>query len=215
MDIHEFKEILRKSLSVREHETEESEEMEGRGRRFFLKLNSVIIFLTVLVGSVTIVAISSFNGLITHEDEIKSAWDRIQVIQTRRRDLLADLLEEVGHEAVPADLMTEWRQAQSIVDEVASFYDEVAEQPAADSAFRRVISAVRGAMTEDEMGQCGAILAMLDDASQQLGIERRFFNEEAFAYRVRMERIPTSWVAWALRFEDIPDYRMNGLQTAS
>lgn len=211
MDIHEFKEILRKSLSIREHETEDSEEMEGRGRRFFLKVISVTIFLTVLVGSVSIVAITSFNRLITYEEEIKGAWERIQTLQTRRRDLLADLLEEVGYEAVPADLMTGWRQAQSMVDEVASFHDEVAEQFAADRAFRRVISAVREAMTVDEREKCRAILAMLDDASQRLGIERRLFNEELSAYRIHMERIPTRWVARALRFEYIPDYRMNGL----
>lgn len=215
IEVHEEKEILGKDLSVREsdaaeHETGESEEVDGRGRRFLLKFISVSIFLAVLVGAVSIVAITGFNSLMTHEEEIKGAWERIQTLQAERRDLLADLLEEVGHEAVQADLMTGWRQAQSTVDEVASFQDEVAEQPAADRAFRRVFSAVREVITADESGKYGAILARVDDISRLLGMERRFFNEKVGAYRVYLERLPTRWLAGALRFEHIPDYGMNG-----
>ena len=215
MDIHEVIEIPGNDTPVlesdaEEHDTEELEEVEGRGRRFLLRFISVTVFLAVLVGSVSIVAIAGFNSLMTHEEEIKNVWERIQALQAERRDLMADLLDEAGREAVPADVMSEWRRVQSVIVDVTTFQDEVAEQPGVDRAFRSVISAVREAMTVDENGICVAILEKVEVASRQLGIERRLFNEEVAAYRIHLERIPTRWLARVLRFEHIPDYSLNG-----
>jgi hypothetical protein len=214
IEVPDEKELLEEELAVEalqseEFQKEEPDEAESRGRRFLLKFISVITFLAVLVGALSIGIIASFNSLLTSEEEIMVSWEEIQALQAQRRDLLAEMLELEGREEVPVDLMAEWRRAQSAVDEGASFSDEVSAQPAADRLIRRVISTVREAVTADESGRCSAILDALDNISQQLGIERQLFNEKVALYRNYLDRLPTRWVAGALRFQEIPEYRMN------
>lgn len=183
--------------------------MEGAGRRLVLKVLSLISFLVVLVGTVSVVVITSFDTLITHEEDIRVAWERVQAVQDERRDLLADILHRLGSGTLPVAVGQEWRRAQSAVDEAAGLDGEVRAQPAADGSFSRLVSEIRDAVASDDSDNSIEILNLLDrlgDAARRLGVERRLYNEEVQNYRRYLERIPTRWVAHAFGFEDTPEY---------
>lgn len=182
--------------------------MEEADRRPLLKVLGGISFVLVLVAAVTVVIIVSFNALITREEAVRDAWERVQAVQDQRQDLLADVLFDLADRGSYLPAADEWRRAQTGVDTAPTFNEEVYAQLVADEAAARLASAIRGSAAI-ENGEIRHLVDQLADAVGHLAIERRQYNEEVGIYRHYLSRIPTRWVARAFGFADVPEYRIS------
>jgi len=178
------------------------------GRTPLLKVLGGISFLLVLVAAVTAVIIVSFNALITREEAVRDAWERVQAVQDLRQDLLADILFDLTNKGSYLLAADEWRRAQAGVDTAPTFNEEVYAQLVADEAAARLASAIRGSAAVED-NEIRHLVDQLADVVGRLGIERRQYNEAVGIYRHHLNRIPTRWVARAFGFADVPEYRIS------
>jgi len=166
----------------------------------------VISFLVVLVGAVSVAVIAGFNSLITGDESIRLAWERLQDVQGERAALMADIILVMDPDSLPAAELEEWRRARSELGAATDIGEEVNVQHDADRAFDRLLAAVREAVAADDEDKAGDALSRFGEISRRLGVARRLYNEEVGRYRRLLGRIPTRWLAGAFGFENFPEY---------
>ena len=170
--------------------------------------------LWIILGIVAVVlfwGVSAYNGLVTKEERVVSAWANVETVYQRRADLIPNLVNTVkGYAAHENETLMEVTEARA--KSTAISIDPSTATPEQMKAWMRAQSEVGSAL--------GRLIAIsenypdlranqnflelqkqLEGTENRISTERRKYNEEVRNYNVKIRRFPTNIIAGMFGFE--------------
>lgn len=174
---------------------------------------STIIILAV-VGIVLIWAVVGYNGLVSADEAVNTAWSNVENQYQRRADLIPNLVSTVkgyaAHEQETLDAVTEARtratqmtiSAEELTEEKLQEYQ--AAQGELGTALSRLL-AITEAYPDLKANQNFLELqAQLEGTENRISVERRNFNDAAREYNTSIRSFPKNILAGMFGFETRP-----------
>ena len=172
----------------------------------------------IIVAIVAVVwGIGVYNGLVTAEQKVETAWAQVENVYQRRADLIPNLVETVKgyakHESETLEGVVEARaNATKISIDPSNMTPEDLQQYQAaqnqvGSALGRLI-AIREDYPDLKANQNFLELqGQLEGAENRITVERNKFNEIAKEYNTKIKRFPTNLLAGLFGFGEKPYFK--------
>ena len=156
----------------------------------------------------------TYNGLVTKDEAVKTAWSNVETQYQRRADLIPNLVNTVkgyaAHESQTLEAVTAARaNATSVnlsVDELTP--ERMAEfqqaQSRLQSALGRLIAVSERYPDLKANRNFQELQAQLEGTENRIAVARKDFNEVARNYNVSVRRFPNNLVAGMFGFETKP-----------
>jgi len=175
----------------------------------------VLVIAAVLVGS-------SYNGLVTADQAVRSQWGQVENVYQRRADLIPNLVETVkGAAAFEKETYTKVAEARAKVVQISGEgLEKILRDPQAFQRFQQaqgeLSSALSRLMAVSERypdlkatANFRDLQAQLEGTENRIAVERMRFNEVAQAYNTKREKFPTVIVAslFGGRFKERPYFQ--------
>ena len=171
----------------------------------------------IWIGVVALVAIffyTTYNGLVTKEETLSSAWSNVETQYQRRADLIPNLVNTVkgyaAHESETLGAVTEARAKATSINLSAS---ELTPEKLADfqqaqadvrSALGRLIAVAENYPDLKANQNFLELQAQLEGTENRIAVARKDFNAAAQRYNVAVRRFPSNLVAGLFGFEKKP-----------
>lgn len=188
-----------------------------------MKKSWIIVLAVVVV--VVLWGVRGYNGLVTADEDVKTAWSQVENQYQRRSDLIPNLVNTVkgyaAHESETLESVMAARakatqvtlDAENMTPEAMSAY--MSAQDEVSSALGRLMM-IREAYPDLKANQNFIELqAQLEGTENRIAVERNRFNESARAYNTKIRKFPLSIVASIGGFEAKTYFEANeGAQNA-
>ena len=162
----------------------------------------ILLFGLMLVGWF----VSIYNGLITLDNTVDERWAQVENQYQRRADLIPNLVNVVkGYAAHEKELFTEITALRSQWADAKASGDIDAEITAArgmDSAISRLLLVVENYPDLKANENFLALQSQLEGTENRIAVERMRYNTIVREYNIRIKKIPDSFVANMLGYEE-------------
>lgn len=168
-------------------------------------MKKAIIIIVVIVAAIALWAVSGYNGLVSSEENVKSAWSQVENVYQRRLDLIPNLVATVkGYAEHEQETLESVVEARSKATRITVDPDQLTEENIA--AFQKAqgeIGAALGrlmAISENYPDlkanqNFSELQAELAGTENRIATERRKYNETAKAYNTMVRRFPRNILA--------------------
>jgi LemA protein len=168
-------------------------------RKALVVLVIVVVAVLLPVGCGT----SSYNNLVTLDQQVKAQWAQVENVYQRRLDLVPNLVETVkGAAAFEKDTFTAVTEARSRVSQVSATGRDTPDDPAALQRFQQAQEQLSGALSRlmvvvERYPDLKAtqnfrdLQAQLEGTENRIAVERMRFNEAAQAFNTQRNSFPT------------------------
>ena len=182
----------------------------------------------IWIAVVVIVAIfifSSYNGFVSKEEAVNTAWSNVETQYQRRSDLIPNLVNTVkgyaAHESQTLASVTEARARATSInlsageltpERLAQF-----QQAQADvrSALGRLIAVAESYPDLKANQNFIELQSQLEGTENRIAVARKDFNDAARKYNVAVRRFPSNLVAALFGFDQKPYFEAaEGTETA-
>lgn len=167
-----------------------------------------------LIGLVVIIGLffySAYNGFVTKDEAVKTAWSNVETQYQRRADLIPNLVNTVKgyaeHEKSTLDAVIEAR-AQALSFQVSAedlTPERMAEfqraQSQVGSALGRLIAVAENYPDLKANQNFLELQAQLEGTENRIAVARKEFNQTVNTYNVAIRRFPANIVASMFGFE--------------
>ena len=174
---------------------------------------STIITL-VIVGILVLWSIFSYNGLVTAEESVSTAWSNVENQYQRPADLIPNLVNTVkgyaAHEKETLDAVVaaRTRATQVTVDAENLTPEKLQEfqkaQGEVGSALGRLLAITEAYPDLKANKNFLELQAQLEGTENRISVERRNFNEAAREYNSSIRKFPRNIIASMFGFEKRP-----------
>lgn len=187
----------------------------------------VVLVLGFLVVIGLIVAMSSYNKLVTLQQAVDSSWAQVQNVYQRRADLIPNLVNTVSGAAnFEKSTLTEVTNARASVGRVTIDASRAPQDAAQLEQFQQAQGQLSTALSRlllvtENYPQLRAtenfqnLQAQLEGTENRISVERGNFNRAVQEYNVAVRRFPTTLFAGMLGFSPRPFFTSQpGAETA-
>ena len=190
-------------------------------KKSVISIGIVVVLLVILLGG----GCSTYNGLVTLEQEVDAAWAKVEVQYQRRLDLIPNLVETVkgyaSHESETLEAVTRARAgltdayntADSLKTAAAAGGTEAFESyNAAQSSLNRALSiyvnAVKEAYPDLKANENFKDLqTQLEGTENRIATERGRYTDVVKDYNVSLRRFPRNIIAGLFGFSAKPQFQ--------
>lgn len=166
----------------------------------------------VLLGILAMMAIGSYNGLITKSQSVDAQWAQVENVYQRRADLVPNLVATVSGAAdFEKSTLTEVTNARAKVGSIqlpagaptdaAQLAQFEAAQSQLGSALSRLLVTVERYPQLTATASFRDLQAQLEGTENRIAVERGKFNTVVQNYNVAIKRIPAVFLAGLLGYE--------------
>lgn len=171
----------------------------------------------IWIAVVVIVAIfifSSYNGFVSKEEAVNTAWSNVETQYQRRSDLIPNLVNTVkGYAAHESQTLESVTEARSKATSINLTVDELTPETLA--AYQQAQGEVRSALgrliaVAEQYPDLKAnqnfieLQAQIEGTENRITVARREFNEATQAYNVAVRKFPAVIIAKIFSFEQKP-----------
>ena len=170
---------------------------------------STIALIAVLgiVVILLIIGFSSYNSLVSAEENASEKLSTVDVYMTRRADLIPNLVSTVkGYAAHETAIYTELANARAALAGSTTAEDKFAANEAMDSALSRLLVVVENYPDLKASEQFTALQDQLEGSENRIATARNDYNQAVKAYNVKVRRFPGNIIASMFGFEKMPLY---------
>ena len=156
-------------------------------------------------------AFSTYNGLVTKDEAVSTAWSNVETQYQRRADLIPNLVNTVkgyaAHESATLEGVVAARAAATSINLSAEELtpEKLAQYQAAQSEVRtalgRLIAIAENYPDLKANQNFLELQAQLEGTENRIAVARKEFNEVAKRYNVAVRRFPANLVAGAFGFD--------------
>lgn len=176
----------------------------------FLKKHKTIVIIAV-VAIIALWGISSYNGLVSMDEEVQTKWADVETQYQRRADLIPNLVNTVkgyaAHESETLAAVVEARaKATSVnIDPTNITAEQMANfqkaQDGVSSALGRLLVTVEKYPELKANENFRELQAQLEGTENRISVARRDFNEAARQYNTTLRSFPKNILANMCGFE--------------
>lgn len=172
------------------------------------------IILAAVVALMSMTSCSTYNGMVTKEEAVKTAWSNVELQYQRRADLIPNLVATVkGYATHEESTLTAVVDARSKATSVNVSLDDLSEESIA--AYQKAQSAVTSALgrliaVSENYPDLKAnqnfleLQAQLEGTENRITVARKEFNEATQAYNIAIRKFPANLIAMMFSFEQKP-----------
>lgn len=170
--------------------------------------------LWIILGIVAVVLIwgvTTYNGLVSKDEKVASAWANVETVYQRRADLIPNLVNTVkgyaAHESKTLADVTEARAKSTAISidpstaTPAQMEAWMEAQGEVSSALGRLIAISENYPELKANQNFLELQKQLEGTENRISTERRKYNEEVRGYNAKIRRFPTNLIAGMFGFE--------------
>ena len=163
------------------------------------------------VAAVALWLVGAYNGMVTAEEGVQSAWSQVENVYQRRMDLIPNLVSTVkgyaSHEAETLEGVVNARSKATQVtvdpenltpEELQKFNEAQGELSGALGKLLAITEAYPDLKANQNFLE---LQAQLEGTENRIATERKKFNEVAMGYNTLIRRFPKSIIASIFGFE--------------
>ena len=173
------------------------------------KLGTTTIVILAVIAVLVIWGISSYNGLVSKEEGVNTAWAHVENVYQRRADLIPNLVATVKgyaeHEKSTFEAVTAARanatglKVENLSEEELAKFQQA--QDALSQSLGRLIAIGEAYPDLKASENFKDLQAQLEGTENRITVERNKFNEVAKKYNTSVRKFPTSIFASLFGFE--------------
>lgn len=177
-------------------------------------MKKTIIGIVIVIAIIAIYSVSSYNSMVTLDEQVGTAWSNVENQYQRRTDLIPNLVNTVKgyatHEKETFDAVVEARakatQMNINIDDLTSekLADYQRLQGEIGSALGRLLAVSENYPELKANENFQTLQAQLEGTENRISVERRKFNEVARNYNTTIRRFPKNIFAGLFGFEKCP-----------
>lgn len=164
-----------------------------------------------IVAVVLIWGVTTYNGLVSKDEKVASAWANVETVYQRRADLIPNLVNTVkGYAAHESKTFADVTEARA--KSTAMTIDPSTATPAQMEAWMEAQGEVSSALgrliaISENYPELKAnqnfleLQKQLEGTENRISTERRKYNEEVRGYNAKIRRFPTNLIAGMFGFE--------------
>lgn len=162
----------------------------------------------VIVFIILVSAISTYNGLVSAEQEVKRAWSQVENVMQRRLDLIPNLVETVkGYVKHEEKVFGDIAAARSVL---MSGAEDIKSKTEADmkltAATRELLLLVENYPDLKASQQFHDLQIAIEGAENRVSVERKNFINAVEKYNLKVKRFPGSVFAGFMGFKQMDYY---------
>lgn len=170
-----------------------------------------LVITLVAVAAVVLWLVGAYNGMVTAEEGVQSAWSQVENVYQRRMDLIPNLVNTVkgyaSHEAETLEGIVNARSKATQVtvdpenltpEELQKFNEAQGELSGALGKLLAITEAYPDLKANQNFLE---LQAQLEGTENRIATERKKFNEVAMGYNTLIRRFPKSIIASIFGFE--------------
>jgi len=185
--------------------------------------SSGLLFTLVFIGGAALLvigwAVSSYNRIVSADQEVRSRWAQVENAYQRRADLVPNLVETVkGAAKFEQKTFTDVTEARARVGQLSSGdLSKALENPETFQRFQQAQQGLGASLSRllavseaypdlKATANFRELQAQLEGTENRIAVERMRFNESARDYNTLLSRFPTMFIARAFsdRFKGRP-----------
>ncbi len=163
------------------------------------KLIAVLITLGIFVLLVLIAVgtfASSYNRLVTLNENINNSWAQVQTVMQRRADLIPNLVNTVkGYAKHEKAIFDHVADATAKLAGATTPKDKFAANDQLDGALSRLLMVVQNYPNLKANKSFNRLMDELAGTENRIAVERRRYNNAVMAYNVAVKSFPTNIIA--------------------
>lgn len=173
------------------------------------KIGTKTIVVLAVIAVIVIWAISSYNGLVSKEEGVSTAWAQVENVYQRRADLIPNLVATVKgyaeHEKSTFEAVVAARanatgiKVESLSEEELAKFQQA--QDALSQSLGRLIAISEAYPDLKASENFKDLQAQLEGTENRITVERNKFNEVAKVYNTSIRKFPTNIFASIFGFE--------------
>ena len=175
-------------------------------------MKKIILMAVIAIFSLT--SCSTYNGMVTKEEAVKSAWSNVETQYQRRADLIPNIVSTVkGYASHEESTLTAVVDARSKATSVNISMDELTPEKLAE--YQKAQSAVTSALgrliaVSENYPELKAnqnfleLQAQLEGTENRITVARKGFNDATNDYNVTVRKFPANIVAMIFGFDQKP-----------
>lgn len=164
-----------------------------------------------IVAVVLIWGVTTYNGLVSKDEKVASAWANVETVYQRRADLIPNLVNTVkGYAAHESKTLADVTEARA--KSTSMTIDPSTATPAEMEAWMKAQGEVSSALgrliaISENYPELKAnqnfleLQKQLEGTENRISTERRKYNEEVRGYNAKIRRFPTNLIAGMFGFE--------------
>lgn len=167
-----------------------------------------ILIPLVIIGVLVIAGVGIYNGLISSQEEAKTAWAQVENQYQRRADLIPNLVETVkGYAQQEKSVLEEVTRLRSQWGEARQSGDIAKSVQAAqglESALSRLMVVVERYPELKSNQNFLKLQDQLEGTENRISVERRRYNQSVMNYNKKIRSFPGALFAGFFGFERMP-----------
>jgi len=165
----------------------------------------IILIPLVLIGVLVIGGFGIYNGLVSAQEESKTAWAQVENQYQRRADLIPNLVETVkGYAAQEKNVLEEVTRLRSQWGEArqsGNINKSLEAAQGLDSALSRLMLVVERYPELKSNQNFMKLQDQLEGTENRISVERRRYNQAAMNYNKKIRTYPGAFFAGPFGFE--------------
>jgi LemA protein len=176
----------------------------------------VLWIILALVLILVFIGCGSYNGLVSQDETVKNAWNKVQSDYQRRADLIPNLVNTVKGEAnfergTLTDVVNARARATSMQVSPDNLTPENIEkfqqaQSQLSSSLSRLLVTVEQYPNLRANDAFRGLQTQLEGTENRIKVSRNDFNDAVQTYNTRVRRFPTNLVAGVMGFHPRPGF---------
>lgn len=169
------------------------------------------IILVAIAAIFSMTSCSTYNGMVTKEEAVKSAWSNVETQYQRRADLIPNLVSTVkGYASHEESTLKEVVEARAKATSINLSLDDLSPeklaeyqkaQSAVSSALGRLIAVSENYPDLKANQNFLELQAQLEGTENRITVARKEFNDATQEYNVSVRKFPANLVAMIFGFD--------------
>ncbi len=165
-------------------------------------MNTTLIVVLVIIAAIVIWIFSSYNGLVSMDENVNSMWSQIDNQLQRRADLIPNLVETVkGYASHEEKIFTEVTRAREKLVGAQGVEDKAQADAELSGALSRLLAIVENYPTLKADANFMQLADELAGTENRISVARMDYNNAVRLYNSKIRRFPTAIIARMLGFE--------------
>lgn len=175
---------------------------------FMKKTWTIVIAIVILLAILIIPVVSSYNNLVTLEQNVNIAESNIDTQLQRRSDLIPNLVNTVkGYASQEKDIFTDIANARSKLAGATNVSEQANADGELSNALSRLLVVVERYPDLKSNQNFQDLSVQLEGTENRIAIARQDYNTAATAYNTKRKSFPTNIVASIFGFQEKSLYK--------
>ena len=172
------------------------------------KTLKTVLTIVIVLAIIFVPIITSYNGLVNLEQQVKVAESNIDTQLQRRSDLIPNLVNTVkGYASQEKDIFTDIANARSKLAGATTVRDEANADAELSSALSRLLVVVENYPELKSNTNFRDLTVELEGTENRIAIARQDYNTAATKYNTKRKKFPTTIIASIFNFQEKPLYK--------